>query len=303
MAKILITGAAGMIGSSTSKKLVELGHTVIGIDINLNTKPMTNVVYGDIRDMKDLEKNIEDVDGVIHLAAVSRVIFAQNNPELCFDTNIVGSNNVVRSALSSSKKPWLIYASSREVYGASDVLPVSENFALNPVNIYGKSKLAAELSFDAANHAGLKSAIVRFSNVYGWTEDHETRVIPAFLRASIKNDKLYVEGTDNTFDFVHISDATAGLIKVVEYMESEKTAFPKIHFVTGQATTLLELANKCVQIAGSGEIEMAPSRTFDVGKFYGNPSRAKEILGWDAKIQLSDGLKMFHEELKNKLLY
>jgi len=102
--------------------------------------------------------------GVVHLAAVSRVIDGERDPARCWAVNVEGTRTVVEAAQSSPLRPWVIYASSREVYGQPSALPASEDCDRAPLNVYGRSKVAAE---DLVTASGLAHAIVRFSNVYG----------------------------------------------------------------------------------------------------------------------------------------
>ena len=102
---------------------------------------------------------------------------------------------------------------------------------------------------------------------------------------------LRVDGAENTFDFTHIDDTTRGLVALVEYMMRGGDALPPIHFLTGQPTTLHQLAEMAIDIAGTGsEIRHAPARTYDVAKFYGDPARAYDLLGWSPQVALREGL-------------
>jgi UDP-glucose 4-epimerase len=232
---------------------------------------------GDILDRAAVERAIDGCIGVVHLAAVSRVIDGERAPEVCWRTNVDGTRNVIEAALAELRRPWVIYASSREVYGQPGALPASEDAALAPVNIYGRSKVAAE---DLTAKADLVTAIVRFSNVYGWVGDHADRVVPAFARQAAAGLPLRVDGSGHTFDFTHLDDTVRGVLAVVAQLEAGAT-LPPLHFVTGTPTTLGHLASLAVELAGAGSpvVEGAP-RSFDVSRFHGDPSRAAAVLGW-----------------------
>src|SRR4051812_1813057 len=111
--KILITGSAGLIGQTLSKQLQQKGVQVVEFDtrLSLNTSG-----YGDVRDLNLLNEAIKDCQGVIHLAAVSRVIWGEQNPQLCMDVNVQGTHNILKAAYQASPRPWVIFGSSREVY-------------------------------------------------------------------------------------------------------------------------------------------------------------------------------------------
>jgi len=288
--KILLTGSEGLIGKALKIVLVNHGFKVLGFDHRL---PASHHEYGDILDITKLKKSIDGCDGIIHLAAVSRVIWGEQNPELCWKTNVEGTQNILNEACNSSKHPWVLYASSREVYGNQEILPVRENAILNPVNIYGRSKAAAEQIVFEARASGLNTCVVRFSNVYGSPSDHHDRVIPAFCLAAMRGHPLYVEGSQNTFDFTHVKDVVAGICKIVERLTKNERHLPPLHFTTGRQTSLREAA----MIAKEGGGRKSPliethSRTFDVSNFCGDATQTMNILNWRPTIPLEEG--MFH---------
>jgi nucleoside-diphosphate-sugar epimerase len=287
--KILITGSEGLIGSNLRVALMGLGQDVFGIDIK---HPLDHVDYGDILDTGRLFSQINQVDGIVHLAAISRVVAGERNPQLCWKTNVEGTRNIVHAALSSEKKPWVIYASSREVYGEQKELPVQETAPLHPVNIYGESKLKGEKIILKAQQKGLKSAIVRLSNVYGTTHDHFDRVVPAFCRAAVDGTPIQVEGSGNLFDFTHVEDVVQGITSLIRLLTNHEQSPPPIHLASGIGTTLGRLA----EVARNSSllpvrIIERPSRTFDVCQFYGDPKRAKELLNWQASITIEEGMR------------
>ncbi|MGF6232286.1 nucleoside-diphosphate-sugar epimerase/tetratricopeptide (TPR) repeat protein [Inquilinus ginsengisoli] len=289
--RILITGSRGLIGTEAMRCLAEAGHEPVPFDIA--HEPETPG-HGDIRNADQLRQAMAGCDGVISLAAVSRVITGERNPELCWDINVNGTETVLKVALEqpADRRPWVVYASSREVYGDSATLPVPEDAPLEPVNIYGRSKAAAEAAVGRAREAGLATAIVRFSNVFGSTADHPDRVVPAFARAAATGGTISIEGAENTFDFTHVEDVGRGLALLVECLKDGHRALPPIHFVGGRAVSLGELA----EMARAGalapvEIRTAPPRNFDVAHFRGDPARAEALLGWRAEITVEDGLR------------
>ena len=205
--------------------------------------------------------------------------------------------------MATGKRPWMLYASSREVYGQSRDLPVAEGCAIAPINPYGASKAACEALVLAARDAGLVGGIARFSNVYGSEHDHPDRVIPAFARAVVRGGRLMVEGAQNTFDFTHVEDVADGIISFCRLLSEAREGPPPIHFVSGQPTTLLELAELMVSLSGSNaEIQLTKPRDFDVSAFVGDPGRAREMLGWEATTLLPTGLADLIEAFRLQLV-
>lgn len=297
--KVLLTGCEGLIGNALKVALHRNQIEMQGYDHKL---PQAHIHYGDILDSAKLSEAVKDCEGIIHLAAVSRVIWGEKDPDLCWKTNYEGTENILDCALASPKRPWVLYASSREVYGNQENLPVTENTPLKPINIYGHSKAAAEDAVLLVRVKGLNTSIVRFSNVYGSITDHHDRVIPAFCRAATTGQPLKVEGSRNTFDFTHITDVVAGIIKIVEKLNTDQTNPPPFHFTTGRATTLSEAA-KIANSAGGcrSKIFEAPSRTFDVSNFCGDATQTMEILDWCPKITLEDGISELVSQFMNVL--
>lgn len=285
--KILITGSLGLIGTALSQMFEAKGIEIIPFDLLATGKS-----FGDVRNLIQVQKAMYGCDGVIHLAAISRVLWGEQNPELCWDTNVHGLENVLTVASESETSPWVVFASSREVYGQPESLPVTEECPVCPVNIYGRSKVKGEQLIDAARSNGVRACTIRLSNVFGTTADHADRVVPAFARGAALGETLRIDGADHTFDFTHINDVARGIVLLAEYLLAGKDAPPPIHFVSGQPTTLGELAQQAIGIANNGaNIRHAPPRTFDVGKFIGDGSRALDLLGWAPQVTLQDGLE------------
>lgn len=281
---VLLTGHCGLIGRALAGALRRQSIAVRGLDLRGNAAER-----GDIRDSAKLSEALVGCHGVIHLAAVSRVIDGERDPEMCWAVNTEATRALVSLAQQQSESPWLVYASSREVYGDVEALPVSEDAPLRPINIYGRSKVAAE---EVVNASSLVTAIARFSNVYGDIDDHADRVIPAFCRQAAAGQQLRIDGSHNTFDFTHVSDTVRGLEALVgKLMRGDAAAQTTLHFVTGHPTTLGELAAQVVNIAGStSPVVEAPSRNFDVSRFYGDPEKAARLLDWRTRVGLPEGL-------------
>ncbi len=284
MKKILVTGHRGLIGRHLVPRLKNLGFQVVGLDISDGS--------GDITQPENIRSAMSDVTGVVHLAAVSRVIWGERNPSLCWETNAIASHSILESASKCHGKPWVLLTSSREVYGEPSHLPASEDTSVRPVNIYGRAKARMEQYAWEARLTGLNTAVVRLANVYGCIEDHEDRVLPAFCRNAAEGRPLRVDGFDHLFDFTHVDDTVRGILQFVALLNAKERNLPPIHLLPGIGTTLFEAAKVAVDAAGSdSSIVSAPSRTYDVARFIGNPERAKRLLEWEAKITPSEGIR------------
>lgn len=286
--RIGITGSEGLIGSALRAALVREGHEVRGFDLRGDD---ARGERGDLRDAAATGRFVEGCDGVVHLGAVSRVIWGEQEPDRCIATNDHGTRHVIDGALAARARPWVLFSSSREVYGEPERLPVRDDAPVVPVNLYGRTKAAAERTTLDARAAGLRTAVLRFSNVYGSTRDHADRVVPAFCRGAARGERLRIDGPLHTFDFTHLDDTIRGVLRTITLLADGERALPPMHLLTGRPTTLGQLAVMATAAAGwRATFHEAPSRSFDVARFCGDPTRAWEVLGWRAERPLEDGV-------------
>ena len=294
--RILITGSEGLVGTSLRAALERDGFDVLGLDL-----VGAEAEQGDVRSAQDVRAAMSDCTGVVHLAAVSRVVWAEHNPEECWRTNVGGLREVIDAAEELAQPPWILFASSREVYGQPDLLPATEDTPLRPVNIYGRSKVEGERILLEARGRRLRTAIARLSNVYGTIHDHADRVVPAFARAAALGSSLRVDGPEHTFDFTHIDDTCRGLLGLVELLSRGQNTPPPVHLLTGEPTTLGELATLAVRLGGMrSPVREAPPRSYDVSHFYGSPARAAQFLDWSPRVRLAAGLGRLIEDFKRE---
>ena len=280
--RVLITGSSGLIGSALAEALSKRGHEIRCFDLRRNPRE-------DVRIAHSLYEACRDVEGVIHLAAVSRVVWAHRDPVLCTEVNVGGVRNLCSAVRSMRPAPWVLFASSREVYGQQDELPVREDAELRPCNNYARSKVSGEEMVTALREHGVVTAVARFSNVYGSTADHPDRVVPAFARAAAHGGRIHVEGTANVFDFTYVSDVTRGVLSMVDQL-SDGQLLPAIHFTTGRGFTLGELAYLAKRHCTKDlEVQPATPRSYDVSRFFGSPASAQQILGWSHLIPIEEG--------------
>ncbi len=294
--RILLTGSEGLIGRALRASLEVFGVDVAGLDIR-----GADNEAGDVRDAQRVQQAVTGRHGIVHLAAVSRVVWGERDPETCREVNIGGLRSVIAAARSQTHRPWLVFASSREVYGQPDRFPVAEDAPLQPINVYGHTKVEGEQLIRVARNDGLRTAVVRLSNVYGSTRDHPDRVVPAFARNAVVGDTLRVEGADHSFDFTHIDDVVRGIASLIRMLANGKSP-PPIHLLTGRSLTLGELATLAVELARTeAPIVQAPPRLFDASHFRGDPSRALQLLGWTPRVSFPQGLARLIRDFRGEL--
>ena len=296
----LICGGAGFIGSYLVEKLVKDGYDIVVID-NLSRGKIEhlNSVISDITFIQDditnfdlIKDSVRQVDVVYHLAALSRVIPSIQNPELCFKSNVTGTEIIARLCAKYKKK--LIFSSSREVYGDAEYIPVDEKHPLNPKNPYGASKVAGEKIIEAYNKCyGLDFVILRLGNVYG-ERDFE-RVIPLYIDKCLKRDDLIVYGGNQVLDFVFISDVIDVLLKAVDISNDT------FNVGSGVGVKIIELAKHIKGLINTNsQILIKKSRKGEVEEFIADISKIKNSLGWRPKTTLEEGLNDTIKQIVNK---
>jgi UDP-glucose 4-epimerase len=304
--RILITGGAGFIGSHLCEKYTKLGYEVICFD-NFLSGNLLNVrhlldyrnfklIKGDIRDYDSLEKISKNVDVILHLAAQIHVDRSYVEPKLTYEINVMGTQNVLEvSRIHDVKK--VVYASSSEVYGSAQYVPINEEHPLCAPHPYGASKIAADrMCYAYIRTYGMNIPILRFFNIFGPRQRDVGYggVISIFTRRVLSNlpPVIYGEGTQ-TRDYTYIEDALKGYDLVINYEGELKEP---LNFGSGKEVSILELAKLIIELCGKkGEIEPVHTtpRIGEVNRLVADYSKAKTLLKWSPKYTLREGLKEF----------
>jgi len=304
---LLITGGAGFFGSHLAEEYVEKGHTVKVLDdfssgaVN-NIRGLLNyknfkLIRGDVRSKEVVEKAMDGINIVFHLAAQIHVDKSIIDPRYTFEANTFGTLNILDSALENDIG-LVIYASSSEVYGSAQYVPMDEKHPLNPASPYAASKAAADrLCFAYYNTYKLPVIIVRCFNTYGprQSDTGYAGAIPKFIRRVMQGlpPVIYGDGKQ-TRDYMYIKDAVNAYDLVLN--SHENLIGKAINFGTGQEISINELANEVITLFGpKGKlkpIHVAP-RPGEVKRLCANISLAKKELGFEPKYDTVSGLKEF----------
>ena len=283
---LLITGISGFIGRSLVEEIVNrnLPWNIHGIDIKdpyfNDPEYLKNITFDtvDIRDQKAVEAYFANkiFDGIIHLAAVSRVVDAENDKKNCVKTNYYGTQNVLE-CIARNPGAWMVFGSSREVYGEQTKFPVNENADKRPKNIYGVCKLKGEMMVKEYMN---RYAILRFSNVYGNNYDIPGRVIPSFVRKAIGGETLVLEGGRQIIDFTYIDDTVNCIIKTAELLQSGTIEAEELHICRGEGVSLSEVVGFLQECLGKElSVEVREPRDYDVQNFMGDITKREKVLG------------------------
>jgi len=299
MAKIIVTGGAGFIGSHLVDALIEKGNEVLIID-NLSTgkreyvNPKAKFHELDLRDFDKIRPLFAGVDFVFHEAALPRVPLSIEKPKETNDINVGGTINTLIAAKEAKVKK-LIYAASSSAYGNKTELPLKEDMPCSPYSPYGLQKYVGELYCKVFYEIyGLPTVSLRYFNVFGPRQPEEgayTPVIGLFLTQKAKGEKLTItEDGNQTRDWTHVADVVRANIAA---MESKKVGKGEVVNIGGGKNYTV---NEVAQLIG-GEITYIPPRLGDIRDTLADISKAKELLGWQPTVTLEEGIKKLLENL------
>src|SRR3954462_12421411 len=308
--RTLVTGGAGFIGSNLVDALVERGDQVTVVD-NISTGRRENLtgalergvelVEADIRDaaaMSDLVGRVKP-EAIFHLAAQIDVRHSVADPAGDASINVGGTINMLSAAHEHGVGRFVNTSTGGAIYGEGQILPAPEDHPAAPLSPYGNSKFCAEsyCSLFRRLH-GLSTVSLRYGNVYGPRQDPlgEAGVIAIFCGKLLEGGRptIYGDGTQ-TRDYDYVGDVVSANLAAAE------TDTPGPYNVgTGRETTVLELVEVLREISGdeSFEAEFAPERPGEVQRIAIDPSRARDELGWEAKMSLHDGLARTLDSLR-----
>jgi len=301
---VLVTGGLGFIGSHTVESLLQKGYQVKIMDDVSNghnfNKLAQNVTgkIGDITVVDNFDKIPGKVDYIIHLAAAISVAESMSDPGKYDRTNVHGSRNVLEFSHKNGVK-MVVAASSAAVYGdIPDKLPIVEDEnTYGGKSPYARTKWEMEKLMEQFNKdKGLKSTALRFFNVYGPRQDPTSPysgVISKFMDMSNKKQDVTVFGDGlQTRDFIYVKDIARAIITA---MESGRSQFGAFNVCTGKETTVKDLAGIVIDLFQGqdviSKVKHGPPRDGDIKKSVCNPTKAKELLGFQYQYKVEDGLK------------
>ncbi|MDX6643329.1 MAG: dTDP-glucose 4,6-dehydratase [Solirubrobacteraceae bacterium] len=299
MASCLVTGGAGFLGSHLCDELLRRGHRVVCVD-NLETGSLANIEHIRAPEFVHLNLDIidpffvdEDIDFVYHLASPASPIDYLRLPLHTLKVGSYGTHHAL--GLAKEKRARFLIASTSEVYGDPQVHPQPESYwghvnPIGPRGVYDEAKRYAEaLTMAYHRQQGVDTAIVRIFNTFGSRmRAHDGRAIPTFLRQALQDRPLTVFGDGSqTRSFCYVDDLIAGIIALAEsgYHWPVNIGNPK-------EMTLLELAKAVIDVTGSrSEIVHEALPTDDPQVRQPDISLAREVLNWEPKVELHEGLK------------
>jgi UDP-glucose 4-epimerase len=297
--KTLVTGGAGFIGSNLVRGLLARGDEVRVLD-NFSTGFRTNlegldieIVEGELRSYERVHNAVRGVDLVFHLGALGSVPRSVQDPLTSSAVNIEGTLNVLLAARDEGVRR-VVYSSSSSVYGTRRELPVTEALPLDPISPYGVAKLAAERYCVAFSRVyDLESVVVRYFNVFGPRQSPYSQyaaVIPLFISAIAAGEPILIHGDgEQSRDFTYVDNVVDGTIRAGDTDGVNGRVFN----IAGSApATVNHVADLIGGILGKEvKREHLEPRAGDIRASWADNSAAREALGWEAQIDLEEGLR------------
>lgn len=301
MNKYLVTGGAGFIGSHIAAELVKKGHQVRIFD-NFSTGKRENIssflddielVEDDLREYKACRKAVEDVDFVLHQAALTSVPHSIEDPLLTNEINITGTLNLLLASR-DAKVQRLVFASSAAIYGDDPSLPKVEKMEGLPISPYALSKRVGEMYCRVFSQLyGLSTVCLRYFNIFGPRQDPHSQyasVIPNFIGKMLKEEKPLVFGDgEQSRDFLYVSNVVDANILASNASEVSGEVF---NIAGGEETTINSLVKELNRILNK-KIEPAHDdpRHGDIKHSVADISKARKMLKYEPTLSFSDGLK------------
>jgi dTDP-glucose 4,6-dehydratase len=307
--RVVITGAAGFIGSHLSETLLDRGYEVIGVD-NLLTGATANIEHLVNRDFTFIKHDVTNyiyiegaVDAVLHWASPASPIDYMELPIPTLKVGALGTHKAL--GLAKAKGARFVLASTSEVYGDPLEHPQKETYwgNVNPVGprgVYDEAKRFAEaMTMAYHRYHGLDTKIVRIFNTYGpRMRVNDGRAVPAFMSQALRNEDVTVFGDGSqTRSFTYITDLVDGIIKLMLSGENDP-----VNIDNPRETTIEEIANTIIQMTGArSKIIYRPLPTDDPKVRQPDITRARTLLGWEPKVQLEEGLIKTIEYFRTKV--
>lgn len=305
--KVLITGGLGFIGSSLARRLVELDAIITLVDSlipeyggNLfNIHDIKNKVHiniADVRDVFGMRYLVQEKDYLFNLAGQTSHEDSMTDPYTDLDINCRAQLSILETCRKYNPDIKIVFASTRQIYGVPDYLPVDERHLLHPTDVNGINKMAGEWYHILYNNVyGIRSCALRLTNTYGprmRVRDARQTFVGIWINQIVNGEKIKVFGDGKQLrDFNYVDDVVDALLLSAVNEDAYGQIF---NLGSNDPINLITLAELLVRINGSGTYSIVPfpseRKKIDIGNYYGDFNKIQSILGWEPKIPLKEGL-------------
>jgi nucleoside-diphosphate-sugar epimerase len=294
MARIIVTGGSGFLGRHLLRALRDAGHQIVK-NIDLRDNPEFPTVIADVQDAQRMKQEIKDADAVFHLAALIEAGESVKFPQKFVDYNISATVSVLE-AMKENKVPIIGFSSSAAIYGEPVRTPILEDDRTLPINPYGMTKLAMEaLAASYVATAGMTGIALRYFNLYGPEEQHqpETHAIPRFIHQINNGQDVTVWGQgEHLRDFIYISDVVNAHLTALDLAQREPNKYHYMNISTNKPNSVAEVISILEELIGKkANRKFFPPRPGDPLVLTADATKAKQVMGWEAKVELREGLQ------------
>jgi UDP-glucose 4-epimerase len=306
--RVLITGGLGFIGSNLARRLVEAGADVLLVDSMIpeyggnvaniaGIEDQVTVNIADVRDVHSLPYLVGDRDVIFSLAGQTSHLDSMADPFTDLEINCRAQLSLLEVCREINPTARVVFASTRQIYGRPEYLPVDERHPIRPVDVNGINKTAGEWYHLLYGQVyGMPVCVLRLTNTYGprmRVRDARQTFLGYWLRQIIEGDEIAVFGDGLQMrDFNFVDDAVDALLLAA----SREEALGKVYNLgASEVVSLLDLAQKLVDLNGGGSFRVVPfpedRKTIDIGDYYGDFTRIRDELGWEPRVGLEEGLE------------
>ncbi len=307
-ARILITGGLGFIGSNLARRLVGQGARVTLADSLIPTyggnlrniadiEDRVTVNVCDVRDRYAMEHLVQRHDLLFNLAGQTSHLDSMTDPQTDLDINAAAQLSLLEACRRANPKIRLVFASTRQIYGRPDYLPVDEKHPIRPVDVNGVNKLAGEgYHILYSNVYGIHASVLRLTNTYGpgmRVKDARQTFLGIWIRQLIEGQSIKVFGDGTQLrDFNHVDDCVEALVAAA----TSDAAVGKIYNLgSEEVINLKDLAALLTSMDPAGRHEVVPfppeRKAIDIGDYYSDFSLIRRELGWAPRVRLREGLQ------------
>jgi UDP-glucose 4-epimerase len=306
--RVLITGGIGFIGSSLARRLVTLGARVTLVDSLIpqyggnphniaDIRDRLTVNVCDVRDRFAMEYLVRDQDYLFNLAGQTSHLDSMTDPHTDLDINAAAQLSILEACRRVNRDVRLVFASTRQLYGRPDYLPVDEKHPIRPVDVNGINKFAGEgyhLLYSQVN--GIRSSVLRLTNTYGpgmRVKDARQTFLGIWVRQLIEGSTIKVFGDGMQLrDFNYVDDCVEALLRAATH----DAAVGKVYNLgSKEVVSLKDLAVLMTQLLPGAGFEIVPfppeRKAIDIGDYYSDFSLIRDELGWQPRVGLSEGLR------------
>ena len=303
---VLVTGGLGFIGSNLAHRLVELGARVLLVDslvpeyggnqFNIGgIQDQVRVNISDVRDEHSMRTLVQGQDYLFNLAGQTSHMDSMADPFTDLEINCRAQLSILEACRKHSPGIKIVFASTRQIYGKPDTLPVDENHLLRPTDVNGINKMAGEWYHILYNNVyGLRACALRLTNTYGprmRVKDARQTFLGVWLRLVAQGQPFEVWGGEQLRDFTYVDDAVDALLRAAASEEANGEVF---NLGGMSVLTLKALADLVVEVAGSGSYVIrefpADRKRIDIGDYYADDGRIRRVLGWAPHVAEREGL-------------